>query len=174
MARTKSISDDEVLATVRQLLAAGGDKAVTFASVAQAARLAAATLVQRFASREAMLHAALVAAWDALDAATALAEADAPITAKGARGLLKALAAECPGAVEVAALAVGFRDAELRARATGWRARVEAALAARLGEGAEGREAAALLFAAWQGQMLWQGAGGKGFGLKDAVKRISG
>jgi len=174
MARTKSISDDAVLATVRQLLAAGGDKAVTFASVAQAARLAAATLVQRFGSREAMLRAALVAAWDALDAATAVAEAEAPMTAKGAQGLLKALGAQCPEAVDLAHLAAGFRDAALRARAESWRVRIEAALAARLGAAADGREAAALLFAAWQGQLLWQDAGGKGFRLKDAMRRISG
>ncbi|MDP3958888.1 MAG: TetR family transcriptional regulator [Pseudorhodobacter sp.] len=174
MARTKSISDDAVLATVRQLLATGGDKAVTFASVAQAARLAAPTVVQRFGSREAMLRAALVAAWDALDAATAVAEAEAPMTAKGAQGLLKALATMHPEAVDPAGLAAGFRDAALRARATGWRARIEAALAARLGAGVDGREAAALLFAAWQGQLLWQDAGGKGFRLKDAVRRISG
>jgi len=142
--------------------------------VAQAARLAAATLVQRFGSREAMLRAALVAAWDALDAATAVAEAEAPMTAKGAQGLLKALGAQCPEAVDLAHLAAGFRDAALRARAESWRARIEAALAARLGAAADGREAAALLFAAWQGQLLWQDAGGKGFRLKDAMRRISG
>jgi len=173
MARVKSISDDDVLALVRQLIAARGDKAVTFASVAQGARLAAATLVQRFGSREAMLRAALVAAWDALDAATALAEAEAPMTAKGAQGLLKALAAARPATADPAQLAAGFRDADLRARAMGWRARVEAALAARLGEGAGAQLQAALLFAAWQGQLLWQEAGGKGFRLKDAVRRIS-
>ena len=33
-------------------------------------------------------------------------------------------------------------------------------------------EAAAMLFAAWQGQMLWRAAGGKGFRLKDAAKRL--
>lgn len=174
MARSKSISDAAVLATVRQLLAAGGDKAVTFASVAQAARLAAPTLVQRFGSREAMLRAALVAAWDALDATTAMAEADAPMTVKGAQGLLKALGTECPEAIDLAELAADFRDAVLRARAESWRARIETALAARLGPGADGHEAAALLFAAWQGQLLWQDAGGKGFRLKDAVRRISG
>ena len=47
------------------------------------------------------------------------------------------------------------------------------ALAVRLGGGAKGREAAALLFAAWQGQMLWLAVGGRGFKLKDAVKRLT-
>ncbi|TKA94746.1 transcriptional regulator, partial [Cereibacter changlensis] len=52
------------------------------------------------------------------------------------------------------------------------RARVEAALALRLGGGTKGREAASLMFSAWQGQMLWQDAGGRGFKLKEAAKRV--
>ena len=48
----------------------------------------------------------------------------------------------------------------------------ETALALRLGGGPQGREAATILFAAWQGQILWQTAGGKGFRLKDALKRL--
>ena len=56
--------------------------------------------------------------------------------------------------------------------AQGW-ARVENALALRPGGGSKGREAAALLFAAWQGQLLWQPAGGKAFRLKDALKRLT-
>ena len=171
MARTKTIPDAEIFAAIRQMLAAGGDKAVAFASVARATRLAAPTLVQRFGSREAMLRGALLAAWDVLDGETAQAEAAAAMTAKGAQGLLKALAADSAGVMDLSLLAVNFRDATLRARAEAWRRRVEAALAARLGGR---REAAAMLFAAWQGQMLWQSAGGKGFRLKDAVKRISG
>ena len=47
------------------------------------------------------------------------------------------------------------------------------ALGLQLGGGAKGREAAALLFAAWQGQLLWQGAGGKGFKIKDAIKALT-
>lgn len=170
MARLKTIPDAEVFATIRQLLAAGGEKAVTFSSVAQATRLAAPTLVQRFATREAMLRAALAAGWDLLDTATTQAVAEAPISAKGAQGLLKALSVDPAGGMDLSLLAADLRDPELRARAIGWRARVEAALAARLGDG----PAAAMLFAMWQGQVLWRTAGGKGFHLKDAVKRISG
>ncbi|MGB8814657.1 MAG: transcriptional regulator [Paracoccaceae bacterium] len=173
MARLKTIPDADVHAAIRQLLVAGGDKAVAFASVARATGLAAPTLVQRFKTRELMLRAALLAAWDQLDAAIIRAEAEAPMQAKGAQTLMKSLAASCPDAVDITLLAVDFRDAALRQRALNWRNRVESALAVRLGSGVRGQETAAILFAAWQGQMLWQIAGGKGFRLKDAVKRLN-
>ena len=61
-------------------------------------------------------------------------------------------------------------DDTARTRATDWRRMVETALAQRLGPGEKGREAAAILFAAWQGQALW---GGDGFRIKDAAKRLA-
>lgn len=172
MPRTRTIPDTEIFAAVRQLLAEGGDKAVAFGPVARATGLAAPTLVQRYGSRDEMLRAALMAAWDMLDAAMAEAEAGAEQGPKGANALLKALEAEGQG-VGAALLAADFRDAALRERAAAWRKRVETALALRLGGGAKAREAAAVLFAAWQGQRLWLTAGGKGFKLKDAVKRLA-
>ena len=62
MSRTKTIPDLEIFAAIRRILARKGDKAVSFASVAQATGLAAATLVQRYASRDRMVKAALLAA----------------------------------------------------------------------------------------------------------------
>ena len=50
---------------------------------------------------------------------------------------------------------------------------METALTLRLGGGQKARDSAALLFAAWQGQALWSGAGEPGFRLKDAVKRLT-
>lgn len=172
MPRPRTIPDARIFAAIRQLLGDGGDKAVAFGAVARATGLAAPTLVQRYGTREGMLRAALMAAWDDLDARTAAAEAEAGHGPKGAVALLKALGGGAE-AVDVALLAVDFRDAALRDRATAWRARVEAALALRLGGGAKGAEGAALLFAAWQGQALWSLAGGKAFRLKDAVKRLA-
>lgn len=172
MPRKKIISDLTVFAAIRQLLAQGGEKAVAFSSVARSTGLAPPTLVQRYGSREAMLQAALSAAWDELEAITIAAEEGAPLNPKGAQAILKALGADAPETSDLTLLAADFRDPVLRARAEAWRARVEGALALRLGGGARGREAAALLFAAWQGQILWQMAGGKGFRLKDAVKRL--
>ncbi len=71
-------------------------------------------------------------------------------------------------AAPVAALRLAA-DEDGRALAADWRKLVEAALAQRLGQGEKAREAAAILFAAWQGQTLW---GGEGPRLKDVVKRL--
>lgn len=172
MARTRTIPDADIFLAIRQLLAAGGEKSVAFASVARATGLAAPTLVQRYGSRDDMLRAALMSAWDDLDATTAQAEADAPVTAKGALALLKSLGADTSDPSDITLLAADFRDPALRGRAEAWRTRVEQALAIRLGSGAKGRELAAVLFALWQGQALWQAAGGKSFRLKDALKRL--
>ena len=68
-----------------------------------------------------------------------------------------------------ALLAASLRHAHLRRRAAGWRTRVEAMLTSRLHD----NESAAMLFAVWQGQVLWEGAGDKGFRLKDALKRLT-
>jgi AcrR family transcriptional regulator len=165
MPRSKSISDSSILATVQRLLSGGGEKAVSFATVAAATGLAAPTLVQRFTTRDGMVKAARLAAWDARDAATATAIAAA--ADKGPQGLLKAVEAGLPQHD------IDLGDDDLRLRAAGWRATLESALSMRLGGGEKGREAAALLFAAWQGQLQWQSAGGKGFRLKDAVKRLT-
>ncbi|NUB46650.1 transcriptional regulator [Fertoebacter nigrum] len=167
MPRPRLIPDALIFSAIRSLLAAGGEKAVAFSSVARATGLAAPTLVQRYKSRDLMLRAALDAGWDALEASTTAAEAEAEMSAKGALALLKAL-----GEVDIALLAADFRHARLRQRAADWRARVETALALRLGGGAKGRETAAALFALWQGQAMWNDAGGKTFRLKEAVKRL--
>lgn len=164
MPRTKLIPDATVFATLTALLAEGGEKAVSFATVAKATGLAAPTLVQRFKTRDGMVKAARIAAWQQAEAA-ALAAIDATAD-KGPQGLLKALEATTAPRPDTA-------DADLMRYAARWRATVESALAMRLGGGEKGREAAALLFAAWQGQLAWQPAGGKGFRLKDAARRFT-
>ncbi len=173
MSRTRTIPDSQIFSAIRTLLAAGGDKAVAFSAVARATGLAAPTLVQRYGSRDGMLRAALMAGWDELDAATSAAEADAALSAKGALALLKALDGDNGDPAGIGLLAADFRDAALRTRAAAWRTRVESALAIRLGGGAKGREAGALLFAVWQGQTLWQATGERSFRLKDALKRLT-
>jgi AcrR family transcriptional regulator len=166
MPRSRIIPDTTVFAVIHRLLDEGGDKAVSFATVATATGLAAPTLAQRYGTRDGMVRAARLAAWAALEAATVAAVLKADD--KGPLGLLKMLAS-----VDAARLVGDLRDPDLVARATAWRASVEAALAARLGTGQKAREAAALLFAAWQGQLLWSGTGAAGFRLKDAVKRLT-
>ncbi len=151
---------------LQQLLADGGDRAVSFASVAAATGLAPPTLVQRYGSRDGMVRAARDAAWARLEAATTAAIVQTG--AKGPQALFKAL-----GTVDAADLVADARDPDLAQRAAVWRATVESALALRLGSGQKGRETAALLFAAWQGQLLWSRAGQPGFKLKDAVRRLT-
>lgn len=166
MPRKKTIPDAKIFATVRQMLAYGGEKAVSFATVAAATGLAAPTLVQRFGSRDGMVRAARLAAWQALEAQTAAAIAST--ADKGPQGLLKAI-----GTVDTVAIAADLRDPDLAQHAAVWRATVESALSLRLGTGPKAREAAALLFAAWQGQALWAATGDSAFRLKDAVKRFT-
>ncbi|MFN7223420.1 MAG: transcriptional regulator [Paracoccaceae bacterium] len=160
-------------ACIRALLTKSGDRAASFGAVSRATGLAAPTLVQRYGSQEAMVRAALMDGWDALDRATDAAEGASDLSVKGAQMFLKSLGAERGETADLSLLAADFRDPALRDRALAWRARVEQALAMRLGGGAKGREAAALLFAAWQGQLLWMAAGDKGFRLKDAIKRLT-
>ena len=172
MGRTKTVSDADVFAAIHQLLAAGGEKAVAFASVARATGLAGPTLVQRFGTRAGMMQAAHLAAWDALDHGTATAVAASELSPKGAQNLLKSLAEIQSETVDHAMLCIDQRDTVLRQRAKAWRQTVETTLALQLGGGSKGREAAVMLFAAWQGQLLWSGAGGKGFKIRDAIKAL--
>jgi hypothetical protein len=155
MARARTLPDSDVFAAVRALLDAGGTKAASFRAVGRATGLAAATLVQRYRSQAAMVAAARLAVWDAADAALAEAEAAAPLSGKGAVALLKALPQ------------VPMPDTASRERADQWRAGVEAALAARLGD----KDAAAMLFAAWCGRLMWGGE--KAFALRDLIKRLT-
>ena len=173
MGRTKTVSDADVFLAIRHLLAAGGEKAVAFASVARATGLAGPTLVQRFGSRAAMVQAAHLAAWDALDLATAETVAGSELSPKGAQNFLKSLANLQTDLVDSVTLCIDMRDAVLRQRAKAWRHSVEVTLGLQLGGGSKGRQAAAILFSTWQGQMLWNGAGGKSFKIKDAIKTLT-
>lgn len=166
MPRTRIISDDQVFAAIQSMLDQGGQKAVSFGTVARATGLSPPTLVQRYGSRDGMVRAARLAAWASLEHRTA--EAIASTVDKGPQGFLKAI-----GPVDPCLFAADLRDPDLAHRAEGWRAGVETTLTLRLGGGQKARESAALLFAAWQGQALWSGAGEPGFRLKDAVRRLT-
>lgn len=160
MARPRIIPDATVFSQIRALLAAGGEKAVGFGPVSRATGLSAPTLVQRYGSQSGMVEAALLAAWDDLDRALEAAESQAPLNAKGAGMLLKLL-----DSTPVPPTLTGA----LRDRAAIWRRRVEAALAQRLGSAT----AAAMLFAAWQGRIMWASNGNKGFTLKDLIRKLT-
>lgn len=164
MSRTRLLPDSEIFAQVLTLLEAHGDKAVSFGALSRATGLAPSTLAQRYGSVDGMLRATISAEWARLGDAIDLAAND---TSKGAQGLLKSLPS--PNA---ATLACSLRDPQLRPLAADWRARIEALLSARRGGGAKGAEAAALIFAAWQGRQMWDGAGGKSFRLSEVIKRL--
>lgn len=165
MARPKLQNDSEIFAHLFAALAESGEKALTFGAISRRCGLAPATLSQRFASVEGMIRAAGLEEWARLTAAVHLAEEDALGSAKGAQALLKHLPMPAPHL-----LSLSLRDAELTKAAGEWRAKVEAALALRRGGGAKGRDAAAMIFAAWQGRALWEAAGGKSFRLSDLMK----
>ena len=157
MPRTRIIPDTQVFAQLRAIIAVDGAAAASFRAVGRATGLAPATLVQRYGSAAGMLRAAMTDGWDIADAAfAAIAVTETP---KGAIVLLKALPATPPLS----------RDPVLAARAKAWRARVIKALT----ECLDDAEAAAILFAAWQGRMQWEATGARGFSLRDAVKRLN-
>ena len=171
MSRARTIPDEAIHARLRVLLAEGGEKAVSFASVAHATGLAASTLAQRFGTRDGMVQVALLDGWDRLTAQTAAAETEAPLAAKGVAVLLKLIGNDQEA--EIAVLAANMRDADLRARAEAWRTQVETALATRLsGNPAKKHDSAAMIFALWQGRLLWTRAGEPAFRMKDAIKRL--
>jgi hypothetical protein len=59
--------------------------------------------------------------------------------------------------------------AALHARAAAWQQQVIRELTLRLKDG----QAAAILFAAWQGRLMWDRSGARGFALKDALRRLT-
>lgn len=168
MARPKNKPDSEVFAQLLVLLEETGEKAISFGLLSKRSGLAPATLAQRFGSVEGMLRAALLAEWARLTAETRAIEGGALVSLKGAQALLKALPE--PSAQ---ILATSLRDEVLRQAADDWRKLVERAIASRRGGGSQGREAAAILFAAWQGRRLWEPAGGKAFRISDLMRRLA-
>lgn len=169
MARPRTLPDSQVFSAILQLIAAEGEKAVAFSSVSRATGLAGASLVQRYGGLPAMVEAALAWGWDILDDLASEVESEVVANDKGPQALLKALTERSASLPMAALLAGSLRHARLRLRAAEWRARVEGLLTARLHDA----ERAAMVFSAWQGQILWEGTGEKGFKLKDALKRLS-
>jgi AcrR family transcriptional regulator len=164
MPRPRLIPDTTIFAAILQLLEQGGERSIAFSSVARATGLAAPSLVQRYGSLPQMIEQALAGEWQRIEAMTASALAEVQAADKGPQALLKALSPG-PGA---ALLAASSRHAELAARAAAWAGSVQTALAERTGD----PERAAMLFALWSGQSLWQNLSPRGFRLKDAIKRL--
>ncbi len=157
MARHKTISDSDLLDRLLPALMRHGPDGLTLALAGASVGLSAATLVQRFRSREAMIEAILLRAWDALDAATMAADAAAGEGAEGAlellRGLMPLDRAETDVTDGLLLLREDFRNPVLRARGKAWGERLAAALGRRLDP-----EPRAGLRLGWQMLQVWQGA----------------
>lgn len=160
MARRKTIPDEAVLDTILGILGETGPAGLTFARAAKASGLSAATLVQRYGDREALLEATLLRAWDRLDAETEVADAEAPPTPDGAVAFLMRLMpaenAEQHATDGLLLLREDIRNPVLRSRGAAWGNRIAGALGRRLSDDPEeGRRLGWQMASVWQGAHTW-------------------
>lgn len=159
MPRPKTLPDAEVFRAAHRLMHERGPQALTFAAVAEACGLSAATLVQRFGSKAGLKQATLLHAWDGLDEKTASLARSLPRTPTGAIGMLVALSGY--GGIEAYAegllvLREDLRDPALRARGAAWKAALSKALDACFADVADAPTGIGLLMASqWQGSLVW-------------------
>jgi AcrR family transcriptional regulator len=162
MPRPKTLPDVDVLNAAHRLMHEHGPEALTFASLAEACGLSAATLVQRFGSKAGLKQATLLHAWDGLDGKTAELAASVPRTPAGAIALLVALSKDY-GGVEAYAegllvLREDLRDPALRARGAAWKAALSKALDdCFAGTPGTPWDVGLLMASHWQGSLLWWG-----------------
>ncbi|MBO6902931.1 MAG: TetR/AcrR family transcriptional regulator [Rhizobiaceae bacterium] len=162
MPRTKTLPDDKVLELALAIIHERGPEALTFDSLSRACGLSGATLVQRFGNKADLKQAALLRAWDGLDARTTELDATMPATPAGAIELLVALSGSYGGIESYAegllVLREDLRDPALRARGAAWKATLSQALSRRLASLPGAPEGAGLMMATqWQGALLWWG-----------------
>lgn len=160
MPRSKLLPDERVLDSALDLLREGGTEGLTFASLADRCGLSAATLVQRFGSKPALAHRALLRAWDHLDAATVELAAEVPRTPAGAVQLLLGLSRQYEGPdvyrSGLLLLQEDLCDPVLRGRGVTWEIALTEALDACFAS-TPGRpdRIGHLLATHWQGAMTW-------------------
>lgn len=160
MARPKTISDEAILRAAIAVMGEKGPDGLTFLQVARAVGLSAATLVQRYGTKAAMVQAALLHAWDDLDARTAEADATAPLTPQGAIAMLVSLSGSAPEIEDygngLLLLREDMRDPALRARGAAWGRALAKALGRRLSDDPMRQTSLGRLMASqWQGAQLW-------------------
>ena len=157
MGRSKTISDGAVLDRLLAALEIATPDGLTFSRASQAVGLSGATLVQRFGTREGMIEAVLLHAWDRLDAVTAEADTEAPVSSAGAISMLMRLmpgdAAEYSLTEGLLLLREDLRNPSLRARGRAWGTYLARALGRRLT-----RDVVLAERMGWQMASIWQGA----------------
>jgi len=160
LARQKTVTDEAILDAALAVMTRGGPEAVTFASVGREVGLSAATLVQRYPTKAEFLRAALLRAWDHLDAQTAELDATAEVSPEGAVAMLVAMFPAQEDAASYAEslliLREDMRDPVLRARGVRWGEALARALGRRLTRDPARRQLLGRLMASqWQGAQLW-------------------
>jgi AcrR family transcriptional regulator len=159
MPRPKTLSDADVLEAANRLLHESGPEALTFARLAHACGLSASTLVQRFKSKAGLVQAALLHAWDGLDAKTAQLASEAPRTPAGALQILVALSRDYGGIESYAEglliLREDLRDPVLRARGAVWKRALSHALDACFSDVPAAPGMGLMIATQWQGSLLW-------------------
>lgn len=167
MVRKRSVSDEAILDAAMDVMVRSGPGAVTFASVGREVGLSAATLVQRFPTKAEFLRAALLRAWDQLDAQTAELDATMEISPEGAVAMLVAMFPTGEGETDYAEglliLREDMRDPVLRARGTRWGEVLAKALGRRLTRDPARQDLLGRLMASqWQGAQIWWAFSRKG------------
>jgi AcrR family transcriptional regulator len=161
VSRPRTIADPDLLDAALGLMHDRGPASLTFAAMAKASGLAPATLVQRFGSKQGLLEAALLHAWDAVDACTTAADAQFAVTPSGAIDLLVSLSHYGDRdrfADGVLILREDFRHPRLRERGALWSSRLALILGRRLTADPDRQHAFGRLMAnQWQGALLWWG-----------------
>ncbi len=160
MARQRSVPDELIVEAALAVMSRLGPEALTLAELGRLVDLSAATLLQRFGSKDNLKRVALEYAWDKLDEATAKADATEPETPEGAIAVIAAL---WPSAEDTPDFAGGLlllredlRDPELRARGIAWLEALALALGRRLtADKAEQRRLGRLMVSQWQGTQIW-------------------
>lgn len=160
MSRGKTVSDDLLLDRLMAAMMAHGPADLSFAKAANAAGLAAATLVQRFRTRDGMVEAILLRAWDQLDEATAAADVWASPDPAGAIEFLLRLTNSEDGEFDftdgLLLLREDIQNPVLRARGAQWGMRLAEALGRRLSADADrGTQLGWQMASLWQGALLW-------------------
>jgi AcrR family transcriptional regulator len=161
MPRKRSVPDDVLLDAALTVVQSTGPRSLTFAALAERSGLAASTIVQRFSTKAGLLQAALLRAWDLLDAATAAAVARAGPGPDGVVEMLVRLTGQYASdssayADQLLVLREDLRDPVLRERGRRWVATLAAAVEQRLDAGDETAGLGTLVVAQWQGTLtVW-------------------
>jgi AcrR family transcriptional regulator len=173
MARQRTVPDELIVEAALLLMNRLGPEALTLAEVGGLVGLSAATLLQRFGSKDALKRAALEHAWDQLGETTLTADEGQPETFDGALAIIAALSPSADPASEfdggLLLLREDLRDPVLRARGIAWLETLALALGRRIThEPSQRRKLGRLMVNQWQGAQIWWAFNRKG-AAQDAI-----